>query len=129
MKHILTLVCLLVMVAMLGCSNSSDTMIYSPDKKTSIEFTLRADGTPTYLVKHKGAILIDSSSLGFEFKNQPAMTEGFEVTGTSKTTGFSETWEMPWGEQRYVLNEYNEFVVILREKEVPNREMEVIFRA
>jgi len=89
---------------------------------------LSADGTPQYAISFSGKTLIDTSALGFEFEDQPRLQAGMELVDT-KTTSFNEDWEMPWGEQRMVTNHYNELTVSLREKEAPNRPLNLIFRA
>jgi hypothetical protein len=102
--------------------------ISSPNSINTVEFNLSSSGTPYYLVKHNNNTIIDTSSLGFEFKDQPAMKNGLKILGTSKNT-LNETWEMPWGEQLNVNNHYTEMVVQLEETKVPRRQVNVYFRA
>jgi hypothetical protein len=114
----------------MGCSIStrSDTSIASPSKNVQIDFRLSEEGTPFYLVKYKGKLVIDSSSMGFSVKNQPDLLTGFRIEETRFST-FKETWEKPWGEQRKVINHYNEMIVELQEKEAPNRKLTIHFKA
>lgn len=102
--------------------------ISSPNSINTVEFNLSSSGTPYYLVKHNNNTIIDTSSLGFEFEDQPAMKNGLKILGTSKNT-LNETWEMPWGEQLNVNNHYTEMVVQLEETKVPRRQVNVYFRA
>ncbi|NNE03787.1 MAG: glycoside hydrolase family 97 N-terminal domain-containing protein, partial [Eudoraea sp.] len=104
------------------------TSITSPSGTNSVAFNLASDGTPYYLVKHQNATVIDTSSLGFEFKEQPALKNGLKIVATSQNT-LNETWEMPWGEQLQVENHYNELVVELEETTEPNRKITIYFRA
>jgi len=105
-----------------------DATVSSPSENIMIEFSLEEDGTPTYSVTHQESVVIQPSSLGFEFQNQPELTGGLEVTG-AETNSEDETWEMPWGEQREVRDHYNELVVHLQETEAPNRPLDIYFRA
>ncbi len=66
--------------------------------------------------------------MGFDFKNQAALKNGLKVIGTSTNT-VNENWEMPWGEQRVVKNNYNELLVQLEETSTPNRQLNIYFRA
>jgi hypothetical protein len=102
--------------------------VSSPGNINTIEFYLDRNGAPRYLVKHKDKIVIDTSGMGFEFKEQKNMVSGFEVKKTSQRD-FNETWEMPWGEQRYVVNNYKELLVELEESESPGRALNIYFRA
>ncbi len=76
----------------------------------------------------QGSAVIDSSGLGFEFQDQPAMMGGFEWVEDSQFTE-DETWEMPWGEQRKVRNHYNGAKVVLRESGEAARTLILHFRA
>ena len=110
-----------------GASKTSST-ISSPGSINTIEFFLDATGTPHYLVKHKDKVVIDSSSMGFEFKGQNPFKTGFVIKKTTEKS-FNETWEMPWGEQRSVVNNYKELLVELEESAAPNRTLNIYFRA
>ncbi len=102
--------------------------VTSPDKVNRIEFGLSGAGQPYYLVKHNSEVVIDTSSMSFDLKDQPALKNGFRVR--KATTGeMNETWEMPWGEQRMVKNHYNELVVELEELKAPSRKLNVHFKA
>lgn len=104
------------------------TTVSSPDNTNQIEFFLSPDGTPKYMVKHANKIVIDSSSMGFDFKGQPSIKNGLTILG-STFSSLDETWEMPWGEQRTVRNNYNELVVQLEETAHPNRKFNIYFKA
>ncbi len=119
-----------------GCkSKSSDnalvnvnTKISSPGSINTIEFFLDKTGTPYYIVKHRDKVVIDSSSMGFDFKGQNSMKSGFVIKKATEKD-FNETWEMPWGEQRSVVNKYKELLVELEETASPNRQLNIYFRA
>ena len=102
--------------------------VSSPNGTNSIEFNLSGDSTPYYLVKHNNTSVIDTSYLGFEFKEQAALKRGLKIIATSQNT-LNEIWEMPWGEQLEVINHYNELVVELEEAAAPNRKINIYFRA
>ncbi len=122
----------LVLLAFSACkshnASESTVSISSPGNINNIQFFLDATGTPHYIVKHKNKVVIDSSSMGFDFKGQKSLTSGFVIKKTSEND-FNETWEMPWGEQRSVVNHYKELVVELEESAAPNRPLTLYFRA
>ncbi|MEX0721880.1 MAG: glycoside hydrolase family 97 protein [Balneolaceae bacterium] len=115
-------------LAFWGCSNSSDTILNSPSENIGIEFHLAINEAPAYLIKYGEETVIDTSLLGFEFKNQPALLDSFEIRNTTLQS-IDESWEMPWGERRNVINKYNELTVNLREKKAPNRDLNIYFKA
>ncbi len=128
MKNFSTLLVTAMLMLMTSCNSLTDTILDSPSGNLQIEFMLAEDGTPTYQVKHNGMEVIQPSTMGFEFNDQDPMDAGFEMIGGSERT-FKETWEMPWGEQRDVVNHYNEMRVQLRETASPNRKIDIYFRA
>ena len=131
MKYSKNIVYLAIIVSLLCCKPKetiSQTSIISPSKDISIDFSLLKDGSPFYKVKHKETTIIDTSKIGFAIKDQAPLKNGFKVINTSSTT-VDEQWEMPWGEQRKVINHYNEAVIELQEKNAPNRLLNLYFRA
>ncbi len=103
------------------------TEIMSPNDELSVTFLLNKNGQPTFMVKHLESKIIDTSGLGFEFKELPAMKGGFEILGTEEKA-INETWEMPWGEHSEVANNYRELKIELQETETPNRLLNLYFR-
>jgi len=112
-----------------GCEQTKDHMytIESPLKIISVEFFLGDKGIPMYMVRHKGSVTIDTSMLGFEFQNQPALHTGMKIIETA-SSAFSEEWEMPWGEQRKVKNTYNELSIQMQEENEPHRKWNLVFK-
>ncbi|MBE9467882.1 MAG: glycoside hydrolase family 97 protein [Bacteroidetes bacterium] len=130
MKKISYLLSLTILVLCIyGCNNfnKKTEIVTSPSKNISLEFILSGNGSPSYLVKHNDIIIIDSSKMSFDFKNQESLQKGFEIIETEHNYK-DEDWEMPWGEQRIVKNNYNELIVKLEEDKIPNRKLNIYFR-
>lgn len=119
----------LITLTMIGCNSVSHDAysVKSPTGKTELTFVLTEEGKPAYLVSFNGKRVIDTSFLGFDFAETGLLKEGLQVVDTA-TDSFTETWEMPWGEQREVLNDYNELSVKLKEAKEPNRTFTVVFK-
>ena len=98
----------------------------SPDGNVVLSFSLKADGTPTYKMTYKGKPVINESTLGFTLKKEEPLTNHFKVVSDSKST-FKETWEPVWGEEKEILNHYNELLVQLKQDKT-NRLMNIRFR-
>ncbi|WP_421948478.1 glycoside hydrolase family 97 protein [Phaeodactylibacter xiamenensis] len=101
--------------------------ISSPGGDLQLQFTLTEEGEPVYWARYKDTAILDTSALGFELVDAPSLRAGFEMTDYS-TRALNDVWEMPWGEQREVSNNYNELTVEVREIPPPNRRMRLIFR-
>lgn len=79
------------------------------------------------MLQHEGSTVIDSSFLSFDLMGQPTLGHEMTLTAVSKTE-IDEPWEMPWGEQRIVENNYNLMKVDLTESVAPNRSLSVVFK-
>ncbi len=118
---------LLIWISRCGNVQNFTNKIESPSKNISLEFFLNKEGSPNYLVKHKGLVTIDTSKMGFDFKDQPSLQKNLKITGV-KTKAFNQDWEMPWGEQRIVNNHYNELIINLEETNPPKRKLNIYFK-
>ena len=110
------------------CTRDSQTSVQSPDGQTEVEFVLNPKGQPAYRVIHKDAVVIDTSLLGFDFNDAPSIKEGWRLVETT-TSQQKDTWEMPWGEQKEVVNHYNQITISLKEQDAPSRKLDLVFRA
>ncbi|MEO1011301.1 MAG: glycoside hydrolase family 97 protein [Bacteroidota bacterium] len=120
---------LLLSISFISCEQKESLMtLTSPDGNNQIVFELSQEGRPIYYVTHNNTTVIDSSSLGFELKDLPPLQRGFKIIG-SNTNTVDETWEMPWGEQLEVRNQYNGLLVQLQEEAEPKRKLNIHFKA
>ncbi|MBK5208109.1 MAG: glycoside hydrolase family 97 protein [Flavobacteriaceae bacterium] len=130
MKNSLKFSIVLVSIMLFSCSkkNNWQTAVASPDSTVKVEFNLTEKGEPTYLVTFKNKEVIKKSILGsFDLKDRASLKENFEIINATKSN-FSEVWEMPWGEQTKVENNYNELKIELQEKTDLKRKLTIVFR-
>ena len=120
----------IILISIAGCNTKKESVniVESPSSNIAIEFILSNDGSPNYIVKHKSSVVIDTSKMGFDFKEQRSLQSGLKIIGIETNT-VNEDWEMQWGEQRVVNNNYNEMIVKLEEEQAPNRKLNISFRA
>ena len=119
---------LLLLAAIYGCQQSTTLIsVTSPSDNNEVQIVLDDQGSMYYQVLHNGEVIIDTSYMGFDFKEQPALAKGLKIV-SSESTSQNETWEMPWGEQREVVNNYNQVTIHLEEKEAPKRKFDLIFK-
>lgn len=69
--------------------------------------------TPSYSIDFKNKPVINSSALGFKFKQQAPFSEGFKITHTQKNTQNTQ-WQQPWGERQIVTDNHNEVAVTFK---------------
>ncbi|MBC7902173.1 MAG: glycoside hydrolase family 97 protein [Gemmatimonadaceae bacterium] len=136
MKKSLLLLCLAVIFSCFAYSQQ----LKSPGGEFVMDFSLNSSGTPVYSLNYKGRTVIKPSKLGLQLKYlEPKAKEGddadmqqkavnpkaslfdnFEITD-SKATTFNETWTPVWGEEKTIVNHYNELAVTLNQKGIDRR--------
>lgn len=124
----LRLVTLGLTLAFLASCNVDSAKLTSPDDNIKINFHLSEEGRFFYTVAYRQKAIIDTSYVGFELQNAPALEKGF-IASVKKPTEVNESWQMPWGEQLNVVNHYNEVRIELEEKLNLQRKLTLIFRA
>ena len=130
MKNSFKLGLTIISILLFSCSKQRDwqTSVASPDENVKVEFKLTENGEPTYLVTFKNKEVIKTSTLGgFDLKDLATLKDSFEITNAT-TSNFNEVWEMPWGEQAKVENNYNELKIELQEKADLKRKLTIVFR-
>lgn len=124
--YALTLSFLFAVTGLFAQKADRPAVVSSPDGKIKVTFFLTA-GVPHYKVERGGQGVINSSKLGFTFKDQPALAGDFRIT-FAKQTSFDETWTQPWGEVKTIRNNYNSLNLSLEEKSKLKRKLNVEFR-
>ncbi|WP_338358490.1 glycoside hydrolase family 97 protein [Yeosuana marina] len=115
-------------ICYISCNKGMDSLqVDSPDGTNRVEFNLSTSGQPYYMVKHNNNAVIDTSYMSFDFKDLPSLKDKFKIINTSTGT-VDETWQMPWGEQLDVRNNYNELIVNLEEQSEAKRKLNIHFK-
>ncbi len=128
MRIVSNIITLLIAILMLAACDATDSAsVKSPNNNIEVNFFIAHDGQAAYTIAHKGQLVIDTSYMGFEFTNMLPFGKSLQIASHA-TSSFSEKWKMPWGEQRWVNNEYNQLVVVLKEETELQRLLSVVFR-
>ncbi len=101
--------------------------VESPDKTLKVELDLSGEGRLAYRVIRNSQPLIGDSRLGFILRNGRQLLRGIKLD-TQAARSFDETWELPWGERRFVRNHYNELRASFIESDRDRRRFDVVFR-
>ncbi|MCA0211295.1 MAG: glycoside hydrolase family 97 protein [Proteobacteria bacterium] len=88
----------------------------SPDGQIVLTVSTDNDERPTWSLSRKGKLLIAPSSLGFLLTDGPALQRGFRIDSAERGKG-DATWELPWGERRFVRDRHNELLVRFQQHE------------
>ncbi|TCP25846.1 glycosyl hydrolase family 97 [Tenacibaculum skagerrakense] len=129
MKSILKILFICFSIGFISCQKEVvEKSISSPNSAIAIQFDINESGQPLYQVSFNGKAIVKPSVLGFDLKGQDALNKNFTIVKTS-TRSFNETWQMPWGEQLDVVNNYNELKVELEEDSELKRKLNIVFRA
>lgn len=99
----------------------------SPDQRIQLQFAVQEPGRIFYAIQVDGKKALDWSALGFEIKNARPLNEGFAVQNVRRTK-VDTTWEQPWGEERWIRNNYNELRIDLIEQPPRLRQLTLVFR-
>ena len=121
------LVVLLCLSCNLGNDNTAQLSVESPNGRIAVHLELGNLGQPFYKVQFDNKTVIDTSYLAFEFVNAKPIKEDLKVTSV-RINSFNETWNMPWGEQRNVKNNYKFIKAQFEETSTPNRKVNIEFR-
>jgi alpha-glucosidase len=118
MKKIL----LAAFLVLCGIVNAQTITVKSPDNK--ILFTINNKENLTYTVAYNDMTIVNTSKLGFEFKDEPAMTGNFMVVDQSVRSCI-ETW-IPVVRSKHseIVDNYNELKLILKEISGQMRQVE-----
>ncbi len=130
MNYINRLGLVIMLIFISACNNKNSiegNWITSPDGNTTVLFQLSEDGRPFYKVLYGGKKIVDKSFLGFTLKDRKAIKDNFKIS-KARISSFNETWQMPWGEQLNVVNNYNQLKVELEEIELPKRKVNIVFK-
>ncbi|MBK8044614.1 MAG: glycoside hydrolase family 97 protein [Haliscomenobacter sp.] len=101
--------------------------VEAPGKKIKVEVMLAGNNQPAYRILHGETVVVDTSFLGMEFRDQPPLSENLNVV-KAKQSAFSETWETVWGDQQKILNAYSQLQVEFEETTAPHRRFSLDFR-
>lgn len=99
----------------------------SPNRIIKLQFLTAPNGAAYYRVLRGGKEIISPSRLGFILANDSKL-DLFLGVENSSINSKDETWEQPWGESKYVKNNYTELNVNLREYARQKRGFSVVFR-
>ncbi|KWV94665.1 glycoside hydrolase family 97 protein [Erythrobacter sp. AP23] len=111
----------------LGAPALAEEVVSSPDGAISVTVDVNGEGRPFYRIDKGDEAVFTESRLGFLLTDQDKLERRLTVTGATRAS-HDETWEQPWGEQRFVRDHHNELTVRFEEDSDDKRRFGVTFR-
>jgi len=112
--------------ANLFLKESAEKDIFSPSHRIRCHFTLKS-GRLSYSVYKDDKLIIKPSTLGFLICGEAPLADNFKLIREQRKR-HEEVFELPWGEDRYIVNNYTESAFYLAESTAPARIMTLRFR-
>lgn len=101
--------------------------VSSPDRNISV--TVTNNENLSYSVKFLEREIVSQSALGFEFRNEPALS-GNLIIQENSVNSYNELWKpVVRSKHAEIRNNYNELRMLLKEKASPMRQLELFVRA
>jgi alpha-glucosidase len=118
----------LVILLLILCVNANAQILTVKSPDGIIDVTITNNDTLVYSVSYNGRAIINPSHLGFEFKDELAMTGNFTIVDQS-VKNINESW-IPVVKSKHaeIANNYNELQVTLKEKSGLMRQLEFFVR-
>jgi alpha-glucosidase len=109
---------------------AAQTEVVSPDKQIRIACNIDTVGDKpvTYEVYYKGKPFLLPSGMGFQFSGGPILQSFFKITSIKKQE-HRGSWKPVYGEKAEYPENYNEITIALIEKILPQRKLNIVFRA
>ena len=112
---------------MIGAPALAEEVVASPDGTITVTVDVNGEGRPFYRIDKGGNAVFTESRLGFLLTDQDKLERRLAITGATRAS-HDETWEQPWGEQRFVRDHHNELTVRFEEESDEKRRFGVTFR-
>lgn len=122
----MAIVALLTLPWVTPAAAQQSVSVESPDKILSVTLVIDG-GIAHYRVDRKGAPVIAPSRLGFMLKGGGKLERGMKIIAHA-TRSLDERWEQPWGESRFVRNNFTELRATLGEQIKSKRRFDIVFR-
>ena len=118
---------LLIAFMLFSCSDKNKVFLYSPDKKTKLNFKIDESSQTVYSIEYNDSVIVKKSTLGFQLEGDVISEKNLEIAEFSKTS-FNNTWKPVYGERAEINNRYNQLQIYLKEKSSAGNTLKLTFR-
>lgn len=120
------IVLIFVLILGISCDKNDSIIISSPSEINNFVLKIN-EGKILYSVYQGNKKVISQSQLGIKFKNGVSLTNNFKLLSATDKV-FDETWEQPWGENKFIRNNYTESIVSFQSNDNFNYKTDIIVR-
>ena len=110
----------------ISCEQNNSVRISSPNEIISFVLNTK-NGKILYSINQGKKSVISPSQLGIKFNNGVSLINNFKLLSISSKE-VDETWEQPWGENKFVKNNYKESKISLESKDNFKNKIDIIVR-
>ena len=107
-------------------ATNTEEDVFSPDEKVQFRFILK-QGHISYSVFKNGKTVVKESHLGISIKNDAPFGERLTLVRT-RSRSVNDKWETVWGEEKVIVNNFNEKIFYLEENSGKKRLITVKIR-
>jgi alpha-glucosidase len=119
---------ILLSVVLFSCGETEKIIVQSPDGKIQVSFGIDDSSAIYYTVGVEDTTVIRNSKMGFQFDGNQEMGKNLEFVSFSEME-VNQNWNPVYGERSEIKDNYNQTTIRLKEKNSPQREFEITFRA
>jgi alpha-glucosidase len=122
-----TALLLVLSLFILSCSLNNKTLL-SPNKNIVVNFqTDEQTGAAFYSISNKTKEIITKSRVGVITKGKIIPTNNLKIISVNKLT-VNKTWKPVYGEKKLIVDNYNQYKVVLADKNATDKTFTIIFR-
>lgn len=104
-----------------------ETTVLSPDGNLRVRVFLTDSLQLAYTASYKDSRFVDTSLLGYRFKNLPDLKGNLSIIGVQRDSK-DEYWQTVWGTHDSLRNNFREMKLLMRENFDPGRLFNITFR-
>lgn len=113
-------------ILLLSCNSKNVLKVASPNNQIEVFVDVKNEAVH-YSINYKDSLFIKPSKLGFELKGAKPLDKNFEVKGFQKSHS-NTVWSQVWGENKEIVDNFNQLTVSLQERDGLERKMNLIFK-
>ncbi len=125
MKNLIGIAPLMLLV--ISLSAQSEETLDSPDKQLLLKVETNKNGEVYYSLLRKNVPIIQQSRLGVKLQDGVGFISGLKLENVTRQQN-KDTWEPVWGEEKEILNQYQELRMTYTQPGMENAQMVLCFR-
>lgn len=118
----------LLLLSIPGLGEEQTAALLSPDKRLKVLVSTSQGGQLQYQAWYDKKVVLEPSSLGYEFKGLPLLGQGCRIERVQRRQ-VAETWKPLWGQRDSISNNFNEAKYFIIHESTKAPKMTLVVRA